>query len=134
MEGDDHEAAAFAQQVFRRGEGFCEFAELVVHEDAQRLEGAGGGVNPVAAAKDTGAQVRELFRGLEWAVSDDSAGDGAGFALFAKGAQDVGDVAHIGAVDDVGRGGALPLAAHAHIERAVVAKGKSAIGLIELEG
>ena len=48
MEGDDGEPAAGLQQRLGGGEAAVELAELVVHGDAQRLEGAGRRIDGVA--------------------------------------------------------------------------------------
>ncbi len=50
MEGDDDQPAAGLQQPFGSMQRLDQFIELGVHMDAQRLEGAGGGMNAVLRA------------------------------------------------------------------------------------
>ena len=50
MERDDREPAAGHQQALGRREAAVELAQLVVDGDAQRLEGAGRGVDAAGAA------------------------------------------------------------------------------------
>ena len=87
MEGDDGEPAARRQQPLGGGQAAVELAELVVDRDAQRLEGAGRGIDAAGAggtARRTsrgelaGAGERRLLAG-----GDDGAGDAAGEALLA---------------------------------------------------
>src|SRR5579884_2089331 len=54
VEADDDEAPAGPEQLHRRGERHLEAAELVVDGDAQRLEGARGGVDAAGPAADDG--------------------------------------------------------------------------------
>src|SRR6202012_3349895 len=52
MERDDREAAAGLEQPVGGGEAAGQLAQLVIHIDAQRLEGPGRRVDAVAAAGD----------------------------------------------------------------------------------
>ena len=75
----------------------------------------------------------ERARGADRRIAaggDDGAGDGARVAFFAEDRQDGCKVALGGRRHDVGR--ARSRGAHAHVERTVVAEGKSALGLVEL--
>ena len=49
MEGHHHESAAFRQGAFRRSQARLQLRQFLVHRDAQRLEGAGGGMHRRAA-------------------------------------------------------------------------------------
>ena len=60
----------------------------------------------------------------------DGAGHGARVPLFAELENDIGKVFLTRGAHEIGHGRALP--AHAHVERPVIAKGESALGLIEL--
>ena len=55
MEGDDDEAAAGPQQPLGRMQRLDQFVEFAVHMDAQRLEGAGGGMDLVRPRPAGGA-------------------------------------------------------------------------------
>ena len=50
MEGDDHQPPAGRQQALRCMQRLDQFLEFAVHMDAQRLEGARGGMDAVLAA------------------------------------------------------------------------------------
>ena len=67
MERDDGEAAARRQHLLGGGQAALELAQLVVHGDAQRLEGAGGGIALVAALRADGAahDLGQLAGGLD---------------------------------------------------------------------
>ena len=56
--------------------------------------------------------------------------DATRFAFFAKGIEQIGQRLDIERIDQIG--GALPLPAHAHVERAFAHEGKAALGLVEL--
>ena len=84
-----------------------QFAELVVDEDAQRLEDAGRRMDLVLrlAADMRLDGVGEVERALERPVVAallDHAGDAAGMPLLAEEAEDAREVARLEAVDDVG--------------------------------
>jgi len=61
---------------------------------------------------------------------DDRAGEAARGALLAVIIEDVGQRFLFRLVDDLGRAAAPPF--HPHVERSVAAKGKAALGLVEL--
>ena len=67
MERDDGETAARRQHLLGRGQAALKLAQLVVHGDAQRLEGAGGGIALVAALRADGAahDLGQLAGGLD---------------------------------------------------------------------
>ena len=103
--------------------------------DAQRLEGAGSGMNGKA---QRGGALRfrhdggELRRAGDRARRDDGGGDAASVLLFAETGDDRSQRGMIGAVDEIG--GAHAGQAHAHIQRAILAEGEAAFWLVELEG
>ena len=75
------------QHAFGRFETALEFAQFVVHIDAQRLEGARGGMDRMAGgrrAKRLGHDLGELRRALDRAGRDDGAGNAARHPLFAE--------------------------------------------------
>ena len=109
--------------------------QLFIHEDAQGLKGAGGGMDPVRARVCTtrptmSASARVVRIGRFGAGADNGAGDGAGMTLLAERSDDGGEIAlgrmrhHVGCA----RSGV----AHAHVERPIQAERKSALGLVEL--
>ncbi len=76
------------------------------------------------------ASARVVRIGAFGAGADDGARDRAGMPLLAERSDDGGEVALGGLRHHVG--GARPVAAHAHVERAVEAERKAALGLVEL--
>ena len=135
MEGHDGEPPAGAQQGLGRTQPARQLAELVVHVDADCLEGAGRRVDRVAralphrAAHDTGEPGGPGDRRLA-ARLDDGAGDPPGAAFLAIVADDPGEAALGFLVHHLGR--AAPGRRHAHVERAVGAERKAALGGVEL--
>ena len=81
------------------GEAAVELAELVIHRDAQRLEGAGRRIDGVAAAcgpttpRTSSASSPVRVIGAFRARRDDRAGDRAGAPLLAVAEDDVGELA-----------------------------------------
>ena len=107
MEGDDGEPAAGLQRPLGGKQRAGELAELVIDEDAQRLEDAGGRVDLVLriAADMRLDGVGKVERALERALLApplDHARDAAGMPLLAEEAEDACEVALLEAVDDVG--------------------------------
>ena len=85
MERDDGQPAARRQHLLGGGEAALELAQFVVHGDAQRLEGAGGGIALVLALRPDGAahDLGQLAGGLDALVLarlDDGARDAAAAA------------------------------------------------------
>ena len=93
-----------------------------------------GWISPGARVHDARDDVGERARGARSAASARALtmarAIGAREALLAERRDDGGKIALGRRVDHVG--GARPVAAHAHVERAVLAEGKSALGLVEL--
>ncbi len=106
-----------------------QFAQLVIDENAQRLERARRRMNIARArAHHRGDDVGQRRGGADRRLRarlDDGAGDGARMTLLAEQENDIGEIALARAGDDIGR--ARALAAHAHVERPVEAEGKSAL-------
>src|SRR5262249_22274977 len=107
----------------------------VVHRDAQRLEGSGGGIALVPALRPHGAaydlgQLSSGFDALQLARLDDGARHAAALSLLAVAPQDVGDLGLVGLIDEIGSRG--PALVHSHVERGGGAEGKAALVLIEL--
>ena len=100
--------------------------------DAHRLEGAGRRVLLVVrlVAQCPAHHAGELAGGGERARRHDGARDAARLALLAIVIEHVGDRRLVGGVEEIG--GALALAAHPHIERAVMHEGKAAFLPVEL--
>ena len=77
-----------------------QFAQFVIHMDAQRLEGAGGGMDGMAqrgGALRLGDDLRQLRGGGDGAGGDDGAGDAAGILFFAQTGDDARPACLIGA-------------------------------------
>ncbi len=136
MERHHHQPAAGLEDPLRRGEAVGKLRQLVIDEQAQRLERAGGRMNVAGpSVHDAGHDVGERPGGHDRPFSarrHDRAGDGAGAALLAQQENDVGEIALAAFRDHVG--GAWAGGAHAHVERAVEAERKAAFGRIELHG
>src|SRR5829696_9084469 len=136
MEGDHREAAAQAQEPFRRMQRPHELAELIVHGDAQSLEDSRRRVRSAGLGPDQARrEVRELACGGDGFAPtglDDGAGDGSGAALLAVVIEYVRELGFGRAVDEVG--GARAIALHAHVERAVVPEREAPLRLVELHG
>ena len=111
-----------------------EFAKLVVDGDAQSLKRPGGRMYLAGfSRRDALDHRRQLTRRQErrlLAVMDNGAGDAARGALLAIIIEDVGQRFLFRLVDDLRRATAPPF--HPHVERPVAAKGKAALGLVEL--
>ena len=135
MEGDDGEPAARLQRPLGGKQRTGELAELIIDEDAQRLEDAGGRVDLVLriAADMRLDGIGKVERALERALLApplDHPRDAARMPLLAEEAEDAREIARLEAVDHVGsRRAGL---GHAHVERPVGAEGEAAIGLVEL--
>src|SRR4051794_10090841 len=111
-----------------------QFVQFLVDENTQRLERPRRRVNFARLrshhpADDVGQRARSEYRVL-LARGDDGARDGAGATLFAKDVDDIGQIDLGGFSNDVRDGRAF--LTHAHVERAIEAKGKAAFGLVEL--
>src|SRR3954470_12713079 len=97
MEGDDGKTSARRQNLLRGSQATLELAQLVVHGDAQRLEGAGGGIALVPALRTDGAahDLGQLAGGLDalrLARLDDGARYTAAATLLTVTEDDVGEL------------------------------------------
>ena len=92
--------------VQRRIQPALQFAQLVIHMDAQRLEGAGGGMDGKAQRRGT-LRLRNDFGQLAPSSvngprGDDGAGDAAGVLFLAEAGDDLRQCAFVGGVDQIG--------------------------------
>jgi hypothetical protein len=137
VERDHGESAAGTEHRLGGRQRALDGPELVVHLDAERLEHALGGMALAEARRrrDRGAdQLDQLGGALDRrlaARADDRAGDRPRVALLAVAAEDVGQLALAGLVDDLARrdGGA---GVHAHVERRVGRIREPALAPVEL--
>jgi hypothetical protein len=112
VERDHGQAPAHAQARGRVGEEAIELPELVVDLDAQRHEGARGGVDApgelaaLAGAHRRGHHVGQAPGGGGPGL-DHGGGDARGLGLLAVLAQDPGQARHVDLGEQLGRGGAL---------------------------
>ena len=134
MEADHGQPATRHQRAFGGGKARDKLPELVVDPDADRLEGAGGGVALSRfRARQAGLDHVGQLRGAgQRAGLDDRARDPAGRTFLAIVIKYVGDAAFVRRVQQVRRG--RPVAAHPHVERSVAQEGKAALGLVKLHG
>src|SRR5690606_29104743 len=137
MKGDDHQPAARLERALGCEKSATELAQLVVDEDAQALKRARRWVDLVLRivaerALDRIGEVAGTLEGTNGAPLFDQPRDAARVALFAEHPDDARQIAHLEAVDNVGS--ARPFLRHAHVERAIAAERKSALGLVELHG
>ena len=137
VERDHREPAARAQDLERRRQRALERAELVVDLDPQRLEDALGRMALAEARRrrdrllDRLDEVAGALERLLGAAADDRARDLAREALLAVAAEDVGELALVGLVDELARG-QLRGGVHAHVERRVGGVREAALGPVEL--
>ena len=134
MERHDGETAFGLKHAFGGIESALEFAKLIVHGDAQRLEGARRGMDLSDAPRPSTRStiVGKLARAGDRARRDDRARDCLRPLLFAV-------VRRMSASSDFGSvltrsARVLPAArVHPHVERAVMAEREAALGFVELE-
>ncbi len=129
------ETAARHQQPLGGGQSAIQFAQFVVDRNAQRLKRAGSRIEPGLTCRDRGAHDLGQLAGAAnrrmLARRDDRPRDAAGEALLAERADHPGQLVLGKPGDEVGR--ALPLRAHAHVERSVEPERKAALRGIELQ-
>ena len=117
-------------------QGFGEFAELVVHKNAQGLKRARGRMDVADARTDDGCHdLGKLMRRRDrrnGPCIDDGACNRARMPFFAERENDAGEVTLARRLDHVGCACTLP--AHAHVERSVEPEREPALGGIELHG
>src|SRR5579862_1892980 len=135
VEGDDDEPPVVGKHVGRRIEAALKLAQLVVHMDAQRLEGARRGMDGETlrrGAERLGHDLGQLRRACDRSGGGYCLRDAARLLLLAVAEDHVGEHALARGVDEIG--GALAVLAHAHVERTVGAEREAALRLVELEG
>src|SRR5262249_438715 len=136
VEGD-HGHAPAAPQAARDGEqGRAQAFELPVDADAQRLEGARGRVEAVAArgthgAADDRPQLARAGDRSALPSGQDGPRDAAGEALLAELVDEIGELFRGKPVDQVGRSLAAA-AIHAHVEGAFPAEAEAPLRVVEL--
>ena len=135
MEGDDGKDAAVPQTVKSGVERAGETPELVVDGDAQRLKHPPRGmpVPPRRRRDGRGNDVGTLQGGLDGGClprAADGTGDLTGEPFLAVGEKNIGKRPLVQCVHKVG--GSLPALAHAHVERRVRVKRKTARAGVEL--
>ena len=112
----------------------CKLVQFLVHEQPQRLEGARRRMDRARlAVHDAADDVGERAGGEDrifLPLGDDGARDRARMPLLAQKENDIGEIAFGNFRDHIR--GARSVGAHAHVERAVLAEGEAALGLIEL--
>jgi hypothetical protein len=132
MERDDGETAAGREQRLGADQPTVDLAELVVDVDAQRLERARRRVDDIGAALRCGGAAHDLGQferagdRPRGAGRHDGACDRPRPALLAIGEDEIGEIALVQLVDRLG--GTRAGAVHAHVERAVGAERKAALG------
>ena len=136
MERHHREPPAFGEQALGREQAFDQFAQFIVHRDAQRLEAAGRRMGiarlPADGLFDRRGEHRRRGDGLVGARRDDEVRDAPGFAFLAIGIEQIGEIFLFEAIDEVRR--AVAVTTHPHVERTVAHEGKAAQRLVELHG
>ncbi len=142
VEGDDGGGAVFLEAIGQNGEEAFEVGHFAVDEDAEGLEGAGRGMEfgaggafegKAARLADHGGQFLGSFDGFVLTAIDDESGDlrGVGFVtVFEEGFGDFG----FGHAGEEGGGGLAAGGIHAHVQRAGLAIGESALWVVDLRG
>ena len=135
MEGDDDEASALRQHPLGGGQRVGEFVEFAIDEDAERLERPGRRMNLAEFLPPDGARhdLGQFARRRDCVVRPsphDRRDHQPRLPLLAEHRDHPGKVARLHAVDDIA--GGRPVVPHPHVERPVLAKGKAALGLVDL--
>src|SRR6266404_154459 len=137
MEGNHGQTPARRQQRLGGGKAGVQLAQLVVHRDAQGLEGAGGGIAliPPALAHHPAHDIGEFAcarDGRSLVSAKDGPRDGSRPALLAVAEDDVRQFLFAAAVHQIG--GAGPLAAHSHIQGPIGAERETTGCFVDLHG
>ena len=135
MKGDDGQLAARLQRPLCRHQAFGQLGEFGIHGYADRLKAAGrrmdlAGLGARQTARDDLGQVQRGGDRRGGAGRDDCTRNPSRGALFAIVVQDIGQRFLGRAVDQIS--GAFAVLAHAHVQRAILGKGKPARRLIQL--
>ena len=137
MERDRADPSAVAERGPRERQRAIELVELVVDGDAQRLEGALGGMagREAGGRRNRGAdRIHQLERRPDRcpvASADDRPRDRAGMALLTEVAQRLRQAALVPLGDHLARAQGLG-GIHAHIQRRVVGVGETACACVDL--
>src|SRR5688500_10366379 len=132
--GDDDEHATGLQPVAQRRQRSLEARQLIVDRNPDPLEDPGEVARPGARAKRAANSPDEVVAGDEWAVASsthDLASHPSGTWLVREIPQHPLELILVGFVEQVGCIHAC-IVAHAHVERRSLAKGKAAIGAVDL--
>src|SRR5215470_6125974 len=122
------------EHAFGGDEPAFELFKLFIHGNAERLEGAGRGMDALAPTRQNALDnPGELAGTADRTRGDDGMRDGTRALLLAVGFQDARKRRFGERVHQI-RGGCSQARIHAHVERAVMTEGKAALGFIELEG
>ena len=130
----DRQTATGSERRHGAVEGVRELVQLAVHLDADRLEGALGGVAAAAAGRcgdRVAHDLRELLGVGDRPRRHDRPGDACGVPLLPVGADDAGELVRVVAVDDVVRGDRLTTV-HPHVERSSRPVREAALGDVQL--
>ena len=139
MEADDAQQPVGLQPLRRLLQQAIQHPQLIVHRDAQRLEGAGGGMNPaptslggVATRHRIGQSRRTGVGALLRQIVLDPTGDAPRQPLLAVAIDQIGQLAFLQPVDQLL--GRLPVARsiHAHIQGAVQPEAEAPFRHIQL--
>jgi hypothetical protein len=136
MKGNDREPTARLQCALRGGERFSDLLQFFIHQQSQRLKAARRRIDFVRppahhAADDVGEFAGALDRRFR-AFLHDRPRHRPRPPFFAKRREHTRKIGFRPFIDDIG--GTRPVAAHAHVERPVAAKGKAALRLVDLHG
>lgn len=140
VEGDDGGDASGLEDARKGIEKRIEVGQLVVDHDAERLKGAGGGVElgahasfdgEVACFADDGHEIFGGSDGLLGSAFDNEFGDLLCVFFVAELIQSISEILFAHAVEDVGGGFTLRWI-HAHVERAGLAVGEATVGIVDL--
>ena len=127
MEGNHRKPAKWRKRALGRFETAFEFAQFVIHVNAQRLESARGRMDRLAAR--SGAQhafddFSKHPRARDGTRGNNGARNGAGAFFLAITPEDIGKFRFAERVHGIGS--AFTRTAHAHVERSVFLEGESA--------
>ena len=134
MEGNHNQPPARRQQTLCRLEGARQLAKLVIDENAQSLEDAGGGVNlqmfsANCAGNNFCQTLGRLDRSLAAGLNDEFRRPARTPLLTVN----IKYICQIGFAQTIDRiGGTGPVLRHAHIQRPGLGKGKATLGLVDL--
>ena len=135
MKADNRQYPVRSQQLFAIGQRCFQLVQLAINIDTQGLKGAGGtiGLAGFRARHDRMDNIGQLAGALNARIqtgTDNRSGNPARGTLLAKTPDNIGQLCLVQLVDNIA--GIAPLPRHPHIQRAIGAKGKAALGLVQL--